>query len=136
MTERLRRIILSPVAPEPLEMMLALYAIVRGAGILAFDGLTAPTYRYALGLAPEWVWGALPLALGVFQLAALLHDRYRRAAALVQASWWVAWVALVVLGNPAPTLIPFVAPWLISVVGCGWVWLLRSWDRRYRASIE
>lgn len=118
-----------PTAPEALGITLAAYAIVRGLGIILFDGLTSPTYAYALRLAPEWVWGAIPLSLGLWQAWAIARDScpHQRRAAMAQASWWLAWVALVIIGRPTVTLVPFVAPWLMSAAACGWIWLLLGW---------
>jgi hypothetical protein len=131
---RVRRLFWAPTGTEAAELLLAAWLIVRGVGVLLWNGLSgagaSPMYCYALHLAPEWVWGALPLVVGVAWAWALFccHDA-RRVVALAAVWYFVAWSALLAVGRPDVSVLAYVGPLLVMAVVASWAWLLHGWTR-------
>jgi len=131
----LQRLFLAPTGTESTELLLASWLLVRGVSTLLFDGLSGPggasMYRYALNLAPEWVWGAIPAVIGALWLGPLLYSgRSRRTVVLVAVQWFMVWAALLVAGCPTVQVLAYVGPLLVMALGAAWAWWVLGWTQR------
>ncbi len=97
-------------APRPVEFLLASISLFWGLWILnpAQDSFLPPTYTLAARIMPEWVVGLIFAVHGLGQMFALYLDGWRwrvRMTTLGYTLWFTIFV-VVVLSNPASTLIP------------------------------
>jgi hypothetical protein len=113
---------------EPMEALLALRTVAWGFWLLlpweTFQ--MAPVTYGAFGtLAPEPVWGAVALLVGLFQVAASLADsgRLRAPASVAAAMLWHLIAAMYFVSN---TQTVAGISHLLTAMGAGWV-ALRVW---------
>ena len=83
---------------------------------------TAVGYRWFAEWAPEWVWGALFLALGAGQLVAVVTDAVpaRRITAGLTAVLFAVYAAGIAVSNPLSVAVPFVVP---LAIGQAWAFV-------------
>jgi hypothetical protein len=96
------------IQKRELEFLSALYLLGWGLWILnpwAESFVSSSIYRQMALLAPEWMWGIVVSAIGLFQMIAICTDncRLRAAASVISMFTLVSMSLLVLYGNPAST---------------------------------
>jgi len=122
--------IIEPGPTTMAEALLVLIGLLRGVGILLFDGVTpnTPAFRLALEILPATLW-----AWVLILLSATLMVAHRKCCRLYRYSlvsifvYWLLWLGLSLASARSITVLPLLVPWVACCMAAAWIYLVHSW---------